>query len=77
MIRSETGGHTSHLGPDPEGLGLRLAMISGAGVCGTAEEICNLIVDKEEALRLPGELEASHDPLASSRRLMRVLHTVV
>jgi hypothetical protein len=52
--------------------------MSGSGnVCRTAEEVCNLIVSREEALRLPGRLEALHDALASAGWLMRVLRAIV
>jgi hypothetical protein len=52
-IRSGTR-DTSHLGPDPKSLSAGTAMISGVGVGRAAEEVCNLIVSREEALRLPG-----------------------
>jgi hypothetical protein len=39
-----------HLAPDSEGLRSRRAMISGIGSCRTAEEVCNLVVNREEAL---------------------------
>src|ERR671921_187922 len=52
-------------------------MISGCGVSGTAEEVCNLIVSGEEALRLPGRFEALHDALTPSGGLMAVLGSVV
>ena len=52
-------------------------MIGGGGVCGTAEEVRNLIVNRKESLGLPSGLEALHDPLASSRRLMAVFRAIV
>jgi hypothetical protein len=48
-------------------------MISGGGVGGTAKEVSNLIVGREEALGLSGGLEPLHDAFASSGWLMRIL----
>jgi uncharacterized protein YbjT (DUF2867 family) len=45
IVRSETSGPTSHLGPAPEGLSSRLAIISSNGVCRSAEKVCNLIMN--------------------------------
>jgi hypothetical protein len=44
---------TSHLSPDLEGPSTSTAMLSGVDSGGTAEEIGNLIVGREEALGLP------------------------
>src|SRR3712207_859257 len=52
--------------------------MSGSGnVCRMAEEVCNLIVNRKEALGLSGRFEALHDALASSGRLMAVLGSIV
>src|SRR3954452_3467 len=54
-------------------------MKRGGGVLAWAagEEIGNLIMDGEKPLHLPRRLEALHDPLSSSRRLMGILRPVV
>ena len=52
-IRSGTR-DISHLGPDPKSLSADMAMISGVGIGRAAEEVCNLIVDREKPLGLPG-----------------------
>jgi len=52
-IRSDAH-DTGHLGSDPKSLSADTAMISGVGVGRAAEEVCNLIVDREKALGLPG-----------------------
>jgi hypothetical protein len=52
-------------------------MIGGAGVCGTAEEVRNLIVNRKKSLGLPEGFEALHDPLASPPRLMAVFRAIV
>ena len=52
-------------------------MIFCIGVGGTAEQVCNLVVNREKALCLPGGLEALHDALASSDGLMAVLSAIV
>jgi hypothetical protein len=77
--RSESGGArgASHRGPDLKAPSAGTAMIRSVGVCRTTEKIGNLIVNGEEALGLPGRLEALHDMLASSGGLMTVLRPVV
>jgi len=54
--RSGSGGtrDASHLIPDLKGPSAATAMVSGVGVCRAAEEIGNLIMLPEEALRLRG-----------------------
>ena len=63
--------------PNPMSLSSCLAAVIGAGGGGCPEEIGDLVVRGEIALRLPGRLEAFHDPLAPSGRLMAVLGAVV
>jgi hypothetical protein len=48
-------------------------MIGVMDVTRTAEEVCDLVMNREEALSLPGWLEALHDALATAGRLVRVL----
>jgi hypothetical protein len=43
-----------HLSPSGEGSGAGLAMVGGVGSRGATEEVCNLIVNGEEALGLSG-----------------------
>ena len=52
-------------------------MIFCIGVGGTAEQVCDLVVNGEETLRPLGGLEALHDALPSSGRLMAVLGAIV
>jgi hypothetical protein len=52
-------------------------MIGVMDVTRTAEEVCDLVMNREEALSLPGWLEALHDALATAGRLVRVLCPVV
>ncbi|KAF0124252.1 MAG: hypothetical protein FD148_2525 [Methylocystaceae bacterium] len=57
--------------------------MSAAGVCrlmfwaGKMEEIGELIVNGQEALRLSHRFEPLHDPLSSPRRLMRIFRSIV
>jgi hypothetical protein len=44
-------------------------MIGSADTDGTAEEICNLVMNGEEPLDLPGRPEALHDTLSPPRWL--------
>src|SRR5215207_8574281 len=60
--------------PTPD---LRQNLSGGVGVSGATEEVSNLIVNGEKALRLPGGFEPLHDPLAPSGRLMAVLGPIV
>jgi hypothetical protein len=77
--RSVSGGirDTGHLGPDLKGPSTSPTMIRGVGIGRTTEEVCHLVVGREEALSLPGRFEALHDPLPPSGRLMTVLRPVV
>jgi hypothetical protein len=52
-------------------------LAGGDVVAAEMEEVVDLVVGGEEALRLPGRLEALHLPLPSSRRLVRILRPVV
>lgn len=57
--------------------------MSAAGVCrltfwaGKMEEIGELIVNGQEALRLSRRFEPLHDPLSSRRRLIRIFRSIV
>jgi hypothetical protein len=42
-----------------------------------SENVGDLIMDGKESLHLPWRLEAFHDPLSSSRRLVRILCPIV
>jgi hypothetical protein len=76
-VNSEASRDASYLGPDPEGSGAGLAVISSVGVGGPAEEVGNLVVNGEEALGLLCRLDAFHDALGSSGGLMAVLCSVI
>ena len=52
--RSETSGSSSDLNPSPKRVCAGPVMFSGVSVCGAAKEVGNLIVNREEALRLAG-----------------------
>jgi hypothetical protein len=52
-------------------------MIGGADIDGTVKEICDLIMNRKEARRLPGRLEAHHDTLSPARWLVRILRPIV
>src|SRR5829696_9083268 len=49
----------------------------GDVVAAEVEEVADLVVGREEPLRLAGRLEPLHLPFSSSRRLVRVLRPVV
>jgi hypothetical protein len=53
-VSSEASGDAGYLGPDPEGSGAGLAVISSIRVGRTAEEVGHLIVNREEALGRTG-----------------------
>jgi hypothetical protein len=42
-----------------------------------SENVGDLIMDGKESLHLPWRIETFHDPLSSSRRLMRILCPIV
>ncbi len=52
-------------------------LIRGNVVTAELEEVVDPVVAGEEALGVPGRLEALHLPLSSSRRLVRVLDAIV
>ena len=50
----------------------------GSVLIGVASEnVGDLIMDGKKSLHLPWRLEALHDPLSSSRRLVRILCPIV
>ena len=53
-IGSASRRNAGDVGPGREGLGPSLSMISGVGVSRTAEEVRDLIMNREEALGLTG-----------------------
>jgi hypothetical protein len=71
-------GGTADLSPDRKG-SLPGSSIPGGGNVLTVEreEVVDLVVRREEPLRLAGGFEPLHLPLASSRRLARILGPVV
>ena len=53
-------------------------MLGGSDVIATeVEEVIDLVVGGEEALRLTGRFELLHLPLSAARRLVRVFRSVV
>lgn len=46
-------------------------------MAGNVKEVCDRVVDGNKALKLPCGLEALHDPLTPSDRLMRVFRPIV
>ena len=44
---------------------------------GNMKEVCNRIVDRDEALQMSGRFEPLHDPLSSSDRLMGIFRPIV
>src|SRR5829696_1735455 len=70
--------YAGDLGPGLEGLGPGGSILAGGEVIAAeVEEVGNLIVSGEEALGLAGRLEPLHLPLASPRRLVRILGSVI
>jgi hypothetical protein len=70
-------GSTSDLGPPQEGLttdGMEFGSSVWIGVA--SENVVDLIMDGKKPLHLSWRLEALHDPLSSSRRLVRILFRV-
>src|SRR4051812_36554312 len=71
-------GNAGDLGPGLKGLGPGGSVLGGrAVIAAEVEEIVDPVMGGEEALGLAGRLEALHLPLASSRRLVRVLCSVI
>ena len=71
-------GDAGDLGPNLEGSGPGGSILGGwNSVVAKQEEVVDPFVGGQEALRLPGRLEALHLPLSSSRGLVRVLCPVV
>ena len=58
---------TGHLGPDPKSLSADTAMIYGIGVCGTAEEVRDLIMGDRNRWACPADLK--HFMMRSRRRV--------
>ena len=53
-------------------------MLGGSDVIAAeVEQVIDLIMGREEALRLSGRFELLHLPLSSARRLVRILCSVV
>ena len=64
-------GDTADLGPDLEGSSSGSSIVDGREVIAAKrEEVVDLVMRREEPLRLAGGFEPLHLPLASSRRLM-------
>jgi len=54
----------------------RKSAVAATGI-GDVEKVRDLIVNGQKPLSLTGRFEARHDPLASPRRLMRILGPIV
>jgi hypothetical protein len=54
MGSSEADRDAGPLGSDPKSPSACTAIMFGIGVCGTAEEVRNLIVNRKKSLGLPG-----------------------
>ena len=76
---SERGSCLGDVVPNCEGALPRSAPILGGCMVwiGKVKEVCNLIVNGQETLRLSGRFEALHDPFASPCRQMRILRSIV
>src|SRR5215218_8590162 len=75
---SSCDSNPADVGPRLEGARPGGAILDGGDVVAAEmEEVGDLVVGREEALRLPRRLEALHLPFSSSHRLMRVLRPVV
>src|SRR5919199_5776402 len=79
LARSSGGGsNPTDVGPRLERPCPRGSVLDGGDVVAAeVEEVADLVVGGEEALRLTGRLVALHLPFSSSRRLMRILGPVV
>ena len=70
--------HTADFGPYLEFLGPGSSVLGGTDmIAAEMEEVIDLIVGREEPLRLAGGFELLHLPLSSARRLVRVFCSVV
>ena len=70
--------HAADFSPDLEFLGPGSSDLRGSDmIAAEMEEVVDLIVGGEKALRLAGRFELLHLPLSSARRLVRVLRSVV
>src|SRR3982750_726737 len=71
-------GHAGDLGPGLKGLGPGGSVLGGGAVIAAeVEEIVDPVMGGEEALGLARRLEALHLPFSPSRRLVRILRSVV
>src|SRR5215831_2627540 len=78
VVRNLSLTHTGDFGPDLEFLGPESSVLGGSDVIATeVEEVIDLVVGGEEALRLTGRFELLHLPLSSARRLVRVFRSIV
>ena len=75
----ECGSYLGDVAPNCEGALARSATILGGCMVwiGKVKEVCDLIVNGQEPLRLSGRFEALHDPFASPCRQMRILRSIV
>ena len=70
--------HATDFRPDLEFLGPGNSLLGGSEVIAAkVEEVIDLIVGREEALRLTGRFELLHLPLSSACRLVRILRSVI
>jgi len=78
MERLCPSGHAGDRGPGLEGLGSGGAILTGGAVIAAeVEEIVDPVMGGEEALGLARRLEPLHLPLSPSRRLVRILRSVI
>jgi hypothetical protein len=69
---------TGDLGPKREGPGPGDAVLVGGDVIATErKEVVDLVMSREEPLRLTGRFEPLHLPFSPPGRLVRVLRSVV
>src|SRR5215471_13092863 len=64
--------------PEVEALAPGSSVLGGSGmIAREIKQVVDLIVRRQEALRLAGRFELLHLPLSSARRLVRILRSVV